>query len=688
MSSRLPIGVATTYNNPGLFDTNPPALDTLLADLRTAFTMRLISRTHALTYALVVIGTLQLQSCATVTTERPVTKPPATTAAEEAERTGEYVRAAQEYQRAAETVEEPHKPGLQLKAVETLVKAGQIHEAREKIKEIDTARLAPSLRARKHIVEAQIASHAGSHEEAIRLLDEAQRTRNLDPSLLSEIYRVRAEAEWALADPIGAAKNLIVRERYIVAKDAIENNQLQLWKILNSLPRATLKRELQVATDPILAGWIELAIKLIENAGRPGPLAQAIGVWKRTHPDHPVSKSLLAMLASRKPGLVGRVSRIALLLPLTSKYGVAAKALRDGVLAMDTANNDPDKPQVVIYDIGDDPSRAPDFYEQAVQDGTDFIIGPLGREAVDYVVKQANLTTPALLLGHTQHDRDPLPGHVFQFGLPPDQEARQAAERAYLDGHRQAVVLYTNTDWGERMQRAFADHWQQLGGILLTSIAYNPWESDHSQPIKRLLNIAQSEARRRTLEARLGMKLKFQSRRREDVDFIFLAADAKLGRLIKPQLNYHQGLNIPVYATSHIFSGKPDRVRDTDLDGISFGDMPWMLLNEGKIQALRQVLQGDWPYAHSQLDRLFALGMDSYAIIPHLNRISSENAVRFNGVTSSLSLGRGGRLHRQLLWAKFRKGTPELLDTFIQYTSQFQQVDSDTETSRTPAPRS
>jgi outer membrane PBP1 activator LpoA protein len=82
-------------------------------------------------------------------------------------------------------------------------------------------------------------------------------------------------------------------------------------------------------------------------------------------------------------------------------------------------------------------------------------------------------------------------------------------------------------------------------------------------------------------------------------------------------------------------------------------------------------LQPSWPYAQTGLDRLFALGVDAYAVIPHLNRLSSENAVRFGGVTSGLSLGRGGRLHRQLLWAQFRKGVPVLVDTFFRHKGQF-----------------
>ncbi|MFQ5935178.1 MAG: penicillin-binding protein activator [Acidiferrobacterales bacterium] len=651
--------------------------------------MTSVSRTPVLAGVLLLASALQLQSCAIAPTKAPAPKPtPPPTTAEQAERSGDYVRAAEEYERAAKAAAAAEKASLQLKAVETLLKAGQIQEAHQKVQEIDTTGLETSLRARKLVLEAQIASQAGSPEDAIRLLDTAQRTRNLNPMLLSEIYLARADAELALGDPIGAAKNLIVREQYIVGTDAITENQLHLWQVLSSLPRATLKRERQTTTNSVLAGWLELAIAAVENAGRPALLAKSVSVWQRTHPGHPASESLLETLASAKPGLIGRIDQIAVLVPITSNYKVAAEAVLAGVLAMDAANPDPDKPTVTVYDIGDDASRAPEFYDKAVRDGAQLVIGPLGREAVDQVVKRAQLTVPALLLSHTRANEEPLPGYVFQFGLPPEQEAKQVAERAYLDGHRQAAVLYANSQWGKRMHDAFVNHWQQLGGILLTAVAYDPSQNDHSPVIKRLLNISQSEARRRTIEAKLGTKMEFQARRREDVDFVFLAADAKRGRLIKPQLNYHRALNIPVYATSHIFSGRPDQMRDTDLDGVMFGDMPWMLVNDGKIQQLRDALQNKWPYAHTQLDRLFALGVDSYAIVPYLNWISSENAVRFNGVTSSLSLGRDGRLHRQLLWAKFSSGVPELLDTFINYGGQLPRGKRDAQTTLTPSPRS
>jgi len=158
-----------------------------------------------------------------------------------------------------------------------------------------------------------------------------------------------------------------------------------------------------------------------------------------------------------------------------------------------------------------------------------------------------------------------------------------------------------------------------------------------------------------------------EPRRRQDVDCIFLAAKAKQGRLIKPQLNYYRAHRIPIYASSHIYTGRPDRIKDADLNGIMFGDMPWMLIEKGDMYNLR-MLQGNWSYAHTRLDRFFAMGMDAYAVIPHLNRISSGSGARFNGVTSGLSVDQEGRLHRQLIWAKFRRGVPRALKQDYRYS--------------------
>ncbi len=630
-------------------------------------------------------GALLLAGCETTPKKAPTEVPASAESAMRAVTSGEFVRAAQEFERLAETAVSPKKQHYQLRAIELYLKAGQVSEARKKLKVIGVKGLDPSFRARKRVLEGQLAASQGDYARAIILLNAAKRAGNLSPELMTNIHWVRAQARLALEKPFGAAWDLMQRERYLVDKTAIAQNQLQLWKVLTSVQRAELRTKQQQTRDTILRGWIDLAIVSIENSDRPRSLTLAVNEWKQRNPNHPITADLLATISSPKPTLIGRVDRIALLLPLTSRHGRAAQAVKDGFMAMDRANTNSDKPSVQIYDIGDDPAAVTDYYKQAVRDGAQLIVGPLGTNAVEQVVRRTDLSVPTLLLSHTNNDVES--ANVFQFGLPPEQEARQAAERAYLDGHRQAAVLYPDSGWGKRMHTAFVDHWQRLGGALITSQSYDLKAGDYSQPIRDLLNITQSHERRQALQTLLKRKLEFEPRARGDIDFIFLAADARRGRLIKPQLNYHRAARTPVYATSHIFVGKADSARDADLNGVMFGDMPWMLLGNKRMQALRDTLQQDWPHAYSPYDRLFALGVDSYAVIPHLGRITSEESVRFNGVTSGLSVDRHGRLHRQLIWARFRRGVPRILDTFVKYKEHLDLSDG-TDASKTPATRS
>ena len=625
--------------------------------------------------AILIISAALLTGCET-TRMAPSTEPPASAAvAEKAERGGEYVLAAHEYTRLAQTAPAPQKQHFQLQAVTAFLKAGQMGDAHSLVETINVTRIDPSFLARKRILQARLASMEGTHEKAIRLLDEASRVRNLNPSTLSDIHSARAQAELALDNPIGAVRNLLSRQQYIVNKEDVAENQKQLWKILVSLPRARLSMEFNNARDSALSGWIELALIAVENTGNTHRLTNAVEQWKKTHPTHAALESLVPTITASVPSISGRTDRIALLLPLTSGYAIAAQAVHDGFMAVDAANADPDKPKIKVYDIGADPAKAPEFYDMAVNDGAQFIVGPLGREAAETIMRQANLKVPTLMLSHTDEEPGSVAKYLFQFGLPPEQEARQVAERGYLDGHRQAAVFYPKSPWGERMTTAFTNHWQRLGGVVVSSQPYNEVDNDFSDAIKRLLNITQSEERKDLLQKTLGQKLQFESRARQDIDFIFLPTDAKHGRLLKPQLSFYHAAHIPVYSTSHIFTGKADPIQDIDLDGIRFCDMPWMLVGDGKIGELRRTLQRDWPYAHSDLDRLYALGIDSYNILPNLNRISMESTARFSGVTSGLSLERDGRLHRQLLWARFHKGVPRL-------------IKNDAEPSTPPPPRS
>ena len=612
-------------------------------------------------------------SCQSVPPVRPgvSTPPPATSEdiAQKAEAAGDYLRASQAYEQLAQNTAPPQRQDFQIKSIAALIQGAQIGKAQELIAKLDVSGLNPSFLGRKQILQAQIAAAEQKPNDAINLLNQAERI-HLDPTLLAEIYQARAQIEVGQGHPINALMDLIGREKYIVNTPDIAANQQQLWNIMLGLSPTVLASNLNSTKDPVLAGWLDLALIVQQHPPGSEELTGAIEQWKKAHPNHPAITAFVATLTKPAPGQIGPITQLALLLPLTSEYAQAAQAVRDGFFAMDMANKDPNKPKIIVYDIGRDPAQAANYYAAAVAEGAQFIVGPLGLEATNQVVKNAKLSVPTLLLSSSEITiKSDVP--IIQFGLPPEEEAAQAAERAYLDGHRQAAVLYPNTAWGQRMFNAFSNEWQQLGGALNSAKPYQLEENDYSDTVKQLLNVTQSEARAHALENVLHIKLSFESRIRQDIDFVFLAADPKHGRLIKPQLNYYHAAHLPVYSTSYIFAGDNDAINDTDLDGVMFGDMPWMLVGNGKIANLRQTVQGAWPFAHTNLDRLYALGMDSYAIIPQLNRLNLENSARFTGVTGTLNL-HNGRLQRHLLWDKFRKGVPQLLDTFYNYTNQFQ----------------
>ena len=606
---------------------------------------------------------LLLAGCETVPIGAPsIIDRPTPQVAERAEAAGEYVIAAREYDRLTELAPPAEAAQYRLKSAEALIKAGELAQARARLRAVDsTTGLDTPTLARRYILNARLALAEGRQGRAIERLNEAAALRNLNPALLAEIYQVRAHTELALNNPIAAVRDLITREQYIGDKDAVAENQRELWGVLQNLPSAQLRSEITLARDPVLVGWLALAQLHAENAANSVARDTAIARWRAAFPNHPASASLLEAVTSAAPTLVGRIERVALLLPLTSNYAVAAQAVRDGFMGMHAASTDPDKPSVTLYDIGADPAQAGAFYQRAVQDGAQVVVGPLGREAAEAIVRGNRLVVPTLLLSHTD-ERPNGAVRLFQFGLPPEQEARQAAERAFLDGCRQTAVLHPQSAWGERMAAAFGVHWQRLGGLVLATQAYGEDQTDYSEPIKQMLNVSQSETRKALLEKRVGQRLQFLPRARQDLECIFMAADARRGRLIKPQLNYHHAKHVPVYATSHVYTGKPDPVQDADLDGVLFGDMPWMLVASGRIGELKRTVQGEWPHGKSDLDRLYALGVDSYAVLPHLNRLGGENAERYAGVTSGLSLDPEGRLQRSLAWARFRNGVPRLLD--------------------------
>jgi outer membrane PBP1 activator LpoA protein len=389
----------------------------------------------------------------------------------------------------------------------------------------------------------------------------------------------------------------------------------------------------------------------------PASVSQRIAAWRSRYFSHPAGEQVLTQLFERSQELSSRPAHIALLLPLSGRYAKAGTAIQDGILA--AYYNDPQRQSITLrsYDVGDDENEFYRIYQQAAADGAEFIIGPLDKSAVGTLAVQESLPVPTLALNYAQPaDND----NLFQFSLAPEDEAREVAERAWLDGHTQAAVLVPNNHLGERLNVAFTERWQELGGLVVSESRYLIDKNDFATSIKALLNISDSERRHRRVRQLLRDKAEYIPRRRQDIDFVFLAANPRQARLIRPQMKFHHAGDLPLLATSHVYEGKQNRAQDRDMDDILFCDMPWTLNAPSAQQELKSSNTEAFKPHRGQLERLLAMGIDAYQLVPLLPVLDGNVYERYQGETGNLRVTEDRRIGRRLQWARFERGIAQL----------------------------
>lgn len=346
------------------------------------------------------------------------------------------------------------------------------------------------------------------------------------------------------------------------------------------------------------------------------------------------------------------LTRVALLLPLTGPQRQAAIAIQDGFLARHLSRESGSRaaPALHIYDTGLLGAR--EAYLAARDDGAEFIVGPLLKPELETVIDSAG-PTPTLALNTSESGRSG--ANLYQFALAPEDEASQVARHAVTSGALNAVALIPRNDWGNRLLGSFRSELEALGGQLLQIRTYDPAGQDFSTAITTVLNIDRSDRRRQQLGADLGIPLEFESRRRQDIDAIFVAADAGTGRLLAPQLRFYFAGDIPTYATSAIYESSR---QNRDLNGLMFADTPWVLAADAAPPTMAAALRRYWPGRNSaQWTRFYGFGFDAYRLMLALHD-NPNSLASFPALSGELSLGENGRVRRELPLAQFRDGLP------------------------------
>ncbi|NIP73386.1 MAG: ABC transporter substrate-binding protein [Gammaproteobacteria bacterium] len=595
----------------------------------------------------------------------PHPQEPSLAHAQTLEQSGEHAAAARIYLLHAATLESPEREAHQLHAAELLVRAGQRRQAGAVLDGIDPRVLEPELAMQRSLLQGRIALAERRPLRALQQLPAPD--PQLPVELRLEAHRLRAQAYEQGGDLLEGARERILLGPLLSDPGAVHANRRAIWEGISQLSPQALQ-QLRIAPPPDqLSGWLELAYLIKRGRLEPARLQEWVDEWRTRYPGHPADEALLQELLARQRELQQPPTDVALLLPLGGELTDAARAVRNGFLAAHYTSGAKTETTVHIYDTAQSGSDIWQIYDQAIKDGATFVVGPLSKDRVSTLARAGRLDVPLLALNFAEATDESPPKDFLQFGLSPEDEARQVAERASIEGLERALVLVPEGEWGERLSEAFFQRFTELGGVMLESARYDVSESDFSRPIQRLLNLDESDSRYRALRNITGRDIQFEPRRRQDVDIVFLAAFPRHARLIMPQLHFHHAQDLPVLATSHSYGGTPDADDDRDMNGLIICDMPWMLAPE---DPLRANLKRLWPEAMSRYARLFALGIDAYNLLPYARWLQQERYERFAGHTGSLYFDGQARIHRALQWARFQRGRPVRLRNQIEKASE------------------
>lgn len=465
-------------------------------------------------------------------------------------------------------------------------------------------------------------------------------------------FSLKADLDFLSTRYMHAVDRRVQLDAYITDSKAKNRNNRKIWAALSNLSNTRLKN--QRSKNETIDGWLDLTRVIRAGQQNISRLEDDLLNWGTRHPTHPVNDSFLQELLTIYQADITSKKYIAVLLPMSGNLANITANIKNGLLSAyynDTGTAI--KPEIHFYDSSNEDITFNELYDQALNDGASNIIGPLDKVVINQLAQQRAFEVPVLTLNYSESEFNTT-DNLFQFGLSPEDEARQVAELAIRQNKLRAAVFYPDSDWGRRLSQAFSEQYTLLGGRVLTSADYAINTNDYKRPIRQLFNLDQSDIRRRKVENLIGMKTQSESYRRQDIDMIFLAATHRSARGIMPSFKFHQAGRLPVYSTSHIYTGKINRELDRDLNGIIFCDLPWILQNNS---SLSKTFKKNWP-EQENFTRLFALGVDAYHLVFNLDYLEHKEYANYAGQTGNIQLDENNRVTRKLLWAKFIRGRP------------------------------
>ena len=315
--------------------------------------------------------------------------------------------------------------------------------------------------------------------------------------------------------------------------------------------------------------------------------------------------------------------------------------------------------ELKIYDTSAQPLDQ--VLAQVQQDGASIVVGPLLKNNVEALMK-SNTTLNVLALNQPEQVQNR--ANICYFALSPEDEARDAARHIHEQGKQAPLLLIPRSTLGDRVANAFAQEWQTLGGGVVlqqkfgsaaelragvnggAGIALNGSPVSASLPQQQSVTIGGLTIPAPPTDAQISGGGK--------VDSAYIVATPEEIAFIKPMIAMRNGSQsgATLYASSRSAQGTAGPDFRLEMEGLQYSEIP--MLAGSNPQLMQQALgavRNDYSLA-----RLYAMGVDAWALANHFTQMRQVPGFELNGNTGDLTADQDCVINRKLSWLKYQQG--------------------------------
>lgn len=510
-----------------------------------------------------------------------------------------------------------------------------------------------SIKYQLALTSAQSLINLEAFDKALEYLNKANRF-NGEKEHSKAYYHTLAKVQQHRKLPL-AAINATLRALALSSQAEYQQQAGNVWLALNKLSQWEIQ-QLTHLDPPHFTGWKQLLNFAHRFGYQPETFHRYLTQWQRNFRLHPAA-ILIEQLSKNTVKSTIQKYNIAVLLPLSGKQKKAGEVAQQGILA---AYQNSTETRLHFID-----SASTDYVTLADQLSSlevDHVVGPLLKHNVDAYINQPQLNLPTLLLNLPQAQT--LKDTHIVLSMNPEDEAIQAATTLSRRQFTSPIVFAQQDNISQRIANTFSEQWQRITGRAPEIIAFAD-ASKVQEKLESTLELDLSKKRISDIDRRIRQRLKTQERNRLDIDMIYIVASPNETRLLKPYIDVNISpfaRAIPVFASSRSHSHNNDKSDSRDLSGLSFTEMPWQLTSKQQNTSLKQLSSRIWPDRTDSLERIFAMGYDSYSLIKKFSVFKQQPYIRHYGQTGVLKLNEQGILTRSLLWGSYQKDKVEEID--------------------------